>query len=437
MGWAETIRRRYDALVERLSTRSSLPVEGRWFRMGWGGQIGQLSGVVVTPDSALTLSAYFAAINAISTDVGNLPWRVYQREANGVRREVGDHPINRLMWAPIPDGGKSPLEGGSCKPRVVQAWQAHALGQGNGYLEVRRNPGTGELLELRLLDPGTTAPYRRSSDGGLYYRSGDRTLFPENVLHLAGLGFDGLRGYSVARYASGTIGLGQAAEMYGSRFFGSGGQPAGVLKTPLKLGDAAVANLRESWAAIHAGPQNSGRLAILEQGLEYAPISIPPEDAQFLQTRQFQIVEVARWFRIPPHKLGDYSQMQLASAGVEAANLDYLTTTLDPWCTRIEHEAAAKLLTAEERAAGYYLEHVLAQLLRADLRGRAEYNRQALTSGWETRNEVRAREGLNPIDGGDEIFVPANYVPLRLALQGQAAQAPVPPPEPVLTPEAA
>jgi len=353
--------------------------------------------------------------------VGNLPIKVMRRWPDGVRSEVPDHPINRLMWAPVPDGGKSPIEGRSSKPRVSQAWVAHALNHGNGYLEVRRVGGVP--AELRLLDPYRVTVQRRASDGGLYYLAGDRTLGPDSVLHLAGLGFDGLRGYPIAMYASGSIGLGQAAEYYGARFFGSGGQPSGVLTTAQKLGTEAVANLRESWADIHGGPTNAGRMAVLEQGLEYRPISIPPEVAQFLQTRQFQVVEIARWFSIPPHKLGDYSQIQLASSAIEASNLDYLTRTLDPWCTRIEQEFAAKLLTTAERDSGFYVEHSLVALLRADLRGRAEYNRQSLAAGWETRNEVRSREGLNPIEGGDEVFVPANYVPLSLALAGGASPA--------------
>jgi HK97 family phage portal protein len=417
------LKRRTAAAWAALSTRSgSTPVLGRRFRLDWGGSAA-LAGVSVSPDSALTLSAYFAAINAISTDVGNLPWRVYRKGSGGVREEVADHPINRLLWAAIPTSGRSPIEGRSSKPRVTQAWMAHALGWGDGFLEIRRSSGDGLPVELRLLDPGQTTAEQRAADGGLYYRSGSRTLSPDQVLHLAGLGFDGLRGYSVARYGSGCIGLSQASEIYGARFFGSGGRPSGVLEVPRGTTEVGARNLRESWEALHGGAENSNRVAILEDGVKFQPFSIPPEEAQFLQTRQFQISEIARWFRMPPHKLGDYSQMQLASAAVEASNLDYLTTTLDPWCTRIEWELNLKLLTAQEQAAGYYVEHILASLLRADLRGRAEYNRQSLSAGWETRNEVRAREGLNPIAGGDEIFVPVNYVPLSRALAAPAAPA--------------
>ncbi len=408
-----------------LETRSDpLPVEGRVYRMAWGPVAANTpAGVAVTPGSALTVAAYFACLNRISSDVGSHPFRVMRKVAGKGRVEVPDHPLTRLGWVPLPTNGSSDLdaiEASSTRTKCLPSYVSHALGWGGGFLRVRfGDDGFPEALQL--LDPSATEVTHRAADGTLYYRTGGETFRAGEVLHLAGLGYDGLRGYSIARYARETLGLAKAQEVYGGRFFGTGGSVKGVLTTDQKLDENAVGNLRSSWNDLHEGPFNSQRIAVLEQGLKYQGISIPPEDAQFLQSRQYQLVEVARWFGLPPHKIGDYSQMQLASAGVEAANLDYLTSVILTWIAKVEDEWNGKLLSDEERAAGLAIEFDVSWLLRADSRTRAEYNRESLAWGVNSRNEVRAREGYNPIDGGDEVLVPGNMVPLKQMLAGQAA----------------
>lgn len=396
--------------------------EGRLYRLDWGADVTTASsvpsGVRITPDSALTVSAYFAAINRIASDVGSHPFRVLQRVPGQGRLEVPDHPLTRLRWHPLAIDRAVRLDdvaGDVTRTKVLTAWVAHELGWGIGALRIRYDDGSGWPTGLQLLDPTRTVP-RHRADGTLVYQVGAQTLAAHEVLHLSGLSYDGLNGYSVARYARETLGLAKSQEYYGARWFGTGGAVKGVLSTDQVLGEDAVKNLRESLAEHHDNLGASRKWLILEQGLKYQGLTVAPEDSQFLQSRQFQLVEVARWFGLPPHKIGDYSQMQLASAGVEAANLDYLTSVILVKIARIEDEWNQKLLSEAERAAGYEIDFDVSWLLRADLKTRAEYNREALAWGWETRNEVREREGRNPIAGGDEVLVPANMVPLNRLL---------------------
>lgn len=384
-----------------------------WGGTGWPGGMQTGAGVPVDPQSAMALSAVYCAINAISTDIASLPLEVYRKRRNGARVAQEGHPVAKL-FRESPDGETTPI-------RWRQAILAHALGWGNGYGEITFRKG--EPTGLYILDPRRTEPQRRSQDGYLYYRSGGDTFPTYRVLHFAGLSFDGLRGYSPIQMARESIGLSLAAERFGATFFGNGTQPRGVLKTPQKMTGDAVTRLRSDWEALHRGPDNAHRVAILEQGLEWQSITIPPEDAQFLETRKFQVSEIARLYRIPPHKLGDYSQMQLASAGVEAANLDYMTTTLMPWCEAIEQEINRKLFTEDERAAGFFVEHKMAAFLRGDMASRAEYYTKLRDLGVLSPNDIRRLENMDPIQDGDVYLVPMNMQTLE-----QAAKEPEPAP---------
>jgi HK97 family phage portal protein len=368
----------------------------------------------VTPEVALTLAAYYAAINVISTDVAMLPLKVYRRRRSGGRDEVRDDPRSELL-------GLSP-DGETTAMRWRQAWAGHALGWGNGYAEIGFD-GNGMPAGLYLMSPRGTKPQRRPQDGKLYYKHGSGTLPPYRVLHLAGLGFDGLIGYSPVKLAKEALGLGLAAERFGAAFFGNGSVPKGLLKTPGKLDEDAQKRLRESWESVHRSTTNANKVAILEQGLEWQQTTIPPEDAQFLATRQFQVLEVARLFRLPPHKLGDYSQSHLSN--IESANLDYLTTTIAPWCEAIEQELNRKLFTPEERAAGMFVEHDMRAFLRGDMKARAEFYTKLRDLGAINPDEIRALENMNPIDGGDLYLVPLNMVSLK-----EAGKPPEPPPAP-------
>lgn len=372
--------------------------------MAWAGS--NVSGVLVTEKSALTLCAAFACVNVIATDCSALPLRVYRRRKDGGRDEATDHPASPLLkWTP---------DGETTTMRARQAWHGHALGWGNGYQEIVRD-GAGRPVALHRLEPGSTLPKRRVRDKGLFYAlENGKTLRPENVLHLAMFGFDGLCGYSPVKLARQAIGLGLAQETQGAALYGNGSTPRGYLTVDTSLSKEAAGRLREQFEAVHRGPENAHRLMVLEEGLKWQASGFSPEDAQFLASRQFQVIEVCRMYRVPPQKVMDYSQAHLAN--VEASNLDYLMTTVMPWCEAIEQEMCMKLLTSAEREEGYYIEHTLAALLRGDMKARAEFYTRLRDLGVLTPNLICALENMNPAGPeGDIRLVPMNMVSLANA----------------------
>jgi HK97 family phage portal protein len=378
-------------------------------KLSWGGLAASwgapaLSGVAVTDQSALTLTAYYAGVMRIATDVAALPVGLYRRRADGGRDEVRDHPVVPLLTV-SPDGERTAFA-------FRQAWLSHAVGGGNGYAEIRFD-GDGFPRRLDLLDYRQTSPERRSQDDRLFYRSGSGTVPASRMLHVAGLGFDGIKGYSPVALFKEALGLGMAAERYGAAWFGNGSRPGGIIEIPGGLKDAAERErLRNEWAKIHGGPENAGKPAVLTGGATFKPFQVGPEEAQFLQTRQFQVLEVCRMLGgLPPHKLGDYSQAHLTN--IEASNIDYVSMVLLPWAESVEQVLNLKLLTADERAQGLYLEHNLNGYLRGDSRARAEFYRALMSMGVITPNEIRKWENLNPIDGADFTTVPLNVAILQ------------------------
>jgi HK97 family phage portal protein len=366
-----------------------------------------LTGFTVTEKSVLSLTAAFACINVISTDLSSLPLILYRRRKSGGRDEITDHDAGyRLRWSPDDSDAQSSV-------KLRQDWMGHTLGWGNGFIQVKRS-GDGTISSFNLLDPSKTQAARRSTDGGVYYVVGNSaTLAADEVLHLAGLGFDGLSGYSPPKLVKQAFALGLAMETFGSGFFGNGSKAGGWLKVARKMSPEAIRNLRESFEYVHRGTYNAHRIGILEEGMDFVNSQISPEDAQFLASRQFQVIEVCRIYRVPPNKVGDYSQAHLAN--VEASNLDYITTTLRPWAVSTENTCSLKLLTPKERRKGLYFEHQLAALLRGDMKARVEYYTRMRDAGSLCPDEIRDFEGLNPIEGGiGQIYlVPANLVPLK------------------------
>ncbi|HUU96343.1 MAG TPA: phage portal protein, partial [Phycisphaerae bacterium] len=292
----------------------------------------------------------------------------------------------------------------------------HALTWGNGYAEIERD-NAGKPIALWPLRPDRTMPELvKATDGkqSLVYRvttdSGpDVILFPDELFHVHGLGFDGLKGYSVLELASETIGMNKALEQFGAAFFGNGAMPGGVLVHPASLDDEARKNLRASLEAMHKGATNAHRLALLEEGLQWQQIGIPAKDAQFLESRKFGVTEVARWFNIAPHMIGDLDRATFSN--IEQQFLEFLTMTLSRWLRRWEHEGRRKLFSSPMRRK-YFLEFITEGILRGDTQTRYAAYHTAVMDGWLTRNEVRERENLNPLPGLDEPLVPnANAVP--------------------------
>ena len=367
----------------------------------FGGSV-STAGVSVDEYSALNYSPVFQAVRIISETVATLPIHVYRRDQDGRRRQDELLVADLLRWEPNPE---------MTAVQFREAWLAHAISWGNGFAEIERD-GLGRAIRLWLLPPNCVTVTRDSVGNVIYqYRqqTGPLVTIPQaDMLHLAGPGFDGLVGYSVIQKAREGIGLALAAEQFGSALFGTGARPSGILEHPGRLSDDARARLRGDWERLHSGIDNAHRVAVLEEGLKWTQTSIPPDDAQFLQTRTFQIEEIARWFNIPVSKLrvkdgGSY-------ASLEQENSAFLSECLRPWLVRIEQEFRKKLLLPESSAL--YAEHTVEGLLRTDLQSRYAAYSVGRNWGWLSVNEVRALEQLEPIEGGDQYMTPMNMQPL-------------------------
>jgi HK97 family phage portal protein len=371
-----------------------------------------VAGVVVNERSALTLTAAYACINVVATDTAFLPRSVYQWRSDGSRIERKDHPAYALLnWSP--DQETTPI-------RQQQAWMGHCLGWGNGLQEIERDL-FGRPIAFHLLDPQHTQVKRRKTDNRLYYHlESGRNLRPSNVLHLAGLGYDGLLGYSPVKLARQAIGLGLAAETFGAALFGNGAHPGGSLEIPGVMSDEAYKRLRESFEEVHQGAYNAHRVALLEEGAKWVQTSVNPEDAQFLATRKFQVEEVCRIYRVPLHLVANLDNAHLAN--IEATQLIYYITVLGPWCAHKEQEMNFKLFTEDEWRDGFHVEHDLTRILRGDSKARAEYYTKMRDLGVLSPNQISAFENLGPLGKEGDI----RLVPMNMTTLAKAGQNPTP-----------
>jgi HK97 family phage portal protein len=348
------------------------------------------AGAVVTPDTAITLSAVFSGVRLISETFGSLPAHVLQR-GQGVRIAAEHHLSDRLLYDPNPE---------MTSQSFFETLESHALFRGNGYAEIAFSKITGAPVEFWPLPP-TTQP-KRTKGGELYYSvplpgGGHRALSRHAVIHIPGLGFDGIKGYPIVEMLKETFGLGLAANESAAKFYGQGMHLSGVLEHPEELSDEAKARL-EQWRAENSGLSHAHRIAILEEGMKYNPIGVAPEQAQFLETRKFQVIEIARILRIPPHLLYDLDRATFSN--IEEQGIDYVTYTLTPWLRRWELELRRKLFNSVERREGYYVRFNAAALLRGDTTKRYAAYAVALNNGWLNVDEVRAFEDLAPLPGG-------------------------------------
>ena len=297
----------------------------------------------------------------------------------------------------------------------------HLLLWGNAYSQIIRN-GKGEVTGLYPLMPDRMK-VDRDERGQLYYEylvSSDDApinrptivrLSPYDVLHIPGLGFDGLVGYSPIAMAKNAIGLAIATEEYGSKFFANGANPSGVLEHPGTLKDPS--KIRDSWQQTFGGSHNSGKIAVLEEGMKYTPISISPNEAQFLETRKFQIDEIARIFRIPPHMVGDLDKSSFSN--IEQQSLEFVTYTLDPWVCRWEQAIKRTLFSPEEKKQ-YFVKFNVDGLLRGDYESRMNGYAVGRQNGWMSANDIRRLENMDLIpeeEGGDLYLINGNMTKLK------------------------
>jgi HK97 family phage portal protein len=346
------------------------------------------AGVTVTEATALNFSAYFNGVDIISSQVAKLPRKVYRKSGDDERETADKHPAYRLLHD-APNEYQIPFV-------FWQTLMAHVLTWGNGYAEIEWDRAGRPLSLSTILPNEMQACYGPTTIAGkpyhgLHYswRSGQATLHPSDVLHVPGLGFDGMKGYSVVSMARRSIGLGLAAETFGASFFGNGAWPGLVLEHPGTLSDGAQKRLLAQHNSEHQGPDRANKTKILEEGMKAQKIGIPPDDAQFLESREFQVVEMARWLNLPPHKL-KHKYGERPGGNLEAGQIEFLTDTLDPWLVRIEQECTRKLLSG----SGLYVEHETNAVLRLDSTARAASYKAYFDMGVMDAEQIARRENL-------------------------------------------
>lgn len=394
-----------------LTRRSTLMTPDNWMWEAFGASRTG-SGVDVSPESAMRLGAVWAAVRLLSETISTLPLHVYQRGDAGLGQRADTNRVSLLLANP------TPMVSGMQFREVLQA---HLLLWGNAYAAILRN-GAGEPVELVPVLPqfvrvSLTASRRLVYDVVLPGSNLPIRLDQADMLHIAGLSFDGIKGLSVVRYAAQAIGLGIAAEAYGATFFGNASQPAGYISVPEKLTKEQAQVLREQWQSIYGGVANSHKTAVIPGGGTFNKITIPNNEAQFLESRKFQITDIARWFRVPPHMIGDLERATFSN--IEHQSLEFVQHSLRPWLVRWEQEINRKLFPPVPVALGegdeiltgpspFYAEFNVDGLLRGDLNTRSDYYVKARQWGWLSVNDIRRKENMTPVDGGDVYLTPLN-----------------------------
>lgn len=360
------------------------------------------SGKAVTEMSAMQMTAVYSCVRILSEAVAGLPLQLFRYNENGGREKALDHPLYRLLHdEPNPEMTSFVFR---------ETLMSHLLLWGNAYAQIVRN-GRGEVLGLYPLMPNKMK-VDRGERGNLYYEYSRTTedtntlgkkqkviLRPSDVLHIPGLGFDGLVGYSPIAMAKNAIGLAIATEEYGAKFFANGATPGGVLEHPGIIKDPQ--KIRDSWNAAYQGSANAHKVVVLEEGMKYQSIGISPEQAQFLETRKFQINEIARIFRVPPHMVGDLEKSSFSN--IEQQSLEFVKYTLDPWVVRWE-QAMTRVLLLDSEKPRYFIKFNLEGLLRGDYQSRMNGYAIGRQNGWMSANDIRELENLDRIpaeEGGD------------------------------------
>lgn len=373
---------------------------------------GSTSGKPVNEHTAMQMTAVYSCVRILAEAVAGLPLHLYKYTDSGGKEKALSHPLYFLLHdEPNPEMSSFVFR---------ETMMTHLLLWGNAYAQIIRN-GKGEVIALYPLMPNRMSVDRDSS-GNLYYSytrySDDAptmngvtvTLRPSDVLHIPGLGFDGLVGYSPIAMAKNAIGMAIACEEYGAKFFANGAAPGGVLEHPGTIKDPQ--KVRESWNAAYQGSSNSHRIAVLEEGMKYQPIGISPEQAQFLETRKFQINEIARIFRVPPHMVGDLEKSSFSN--IEQQSLEFVKYTLDPWVIRWEQAISRALLRSDEKKQ-YFSKFNVDGLLRGDYVSRMSGYATARQNGWMSANDIRELENLDRIPpelGGDLYLINGNMTKL-------------------------
>ncbi len=362
------------------------------------------SGKTVNERTALQTTAVYACVRILSETLASLPLHMYRHTDSG-KEKATSNPLYRLLHdEPNPEMTSFVFR---------ETLMSHLLLWGNAYSQIIRD-GRGKVVALYPLLPDKME-VDRTATGELFYEyqsdKGKAVLRKEEVLHIPGLGFDGIKGQSPIAMAKNAIGMAIATEEYGAKFFSNGANPGGVLEHPGVVKDPK--RVRDSWNAVYQGSSNAHRVAVLEEGMKFTPIGIPPEQAQFIATRKFQISEIARIFGIPPHMIGDLEKSSFSN--IEQQSLEFVKYTLDPWVVRWEMAHRKALLNPAEKEE-YFIKFNVDGLLRGDYQSRMSGYAVGRQNGWLSANDVRELEDLNRIPeelGGDLYLINGNMTKLE------------------------
>ena len=353
------------------------------------------SGKNVNERTAMRVTAVYSCVRILSEAIASLPLHLYKQIDKGGKEKAINHPLYKLLHdEPNPEMTSFVFR---------ETLMSHLLLWGNAYAQIIRN-GKGQIVALYPLMPNRMS-VDRDPNGKIYYKYsvnesdnrglkniGQIYLKKEDVFHIPALGFDGLVGYSPIAMAKNAIGMALATEEYGAKFFANGASPSGVLEHPGNIKDPD--RLRESWNTLFQGSGNSHKIAVLEEGLKYQPIGISPNEAQFLETRKFQIDEIARIFRVPPHMVGDLDKSSFSN--IEQQSLEFVKYTLDPWVTRWEQAIHRSLLLESEKKE-YFAKFNVDGLLRGDYQSRMNGYSVGIQNGFLSPNDIRSLENMDLI----------------------------------------
>ena len=371
------------------------------------------SGEMVDEKSAMQIATVYACVRLLAESVAQLPLHLYRVSEPDGQEKATDHPLYKILYRePNPE------------MTSFSFWEAimtHLLLWGNGYAQIVRD-GKNGILGLYPLLP-ENVEIDRTDSGELYYiyhaytdevpgeKNKDIIFKREEILHIPGLSFNGLVGFSPIAMMKNALGTTMAVEKYGSAFFRNGAQPSGVLEHPGVLKDPQ--KVRDNWSQVYGGPNNAHKVALLEEGMTYKPISLPPEDSQFLSTREFGVEEICRIFRVPPHMVQDLKRATFSN--IEHQAIDYVVHTLDPWLVRIE-KAIVKDLLLEDEKDTYFPKFNVDGLLRGDYKSRMDGYSVGISTGIISPNEARRKENMPPLpedEGGDFHIVNGTFIKLK------------------------
>lgn len=386
------------------------------------------AGVTVTPDTALTFAAVWACVNVIARTIAALPWRVFEKT------EAGKQPVDGMVAWLLNNQPNPEMTAVAFRETLM----GHVLLWGNAYAEIQRDLA-GRPTALWPITPDRICPDRRETTGALYYRitgeAGISELEPDQVLHIHGLGFDGIVGYSPIRMAARSLGIGMAQDAFGAAFYGNGTVFGAIVEMP----GGATGTQRKQFEEVEAylngdrqGPEKAFKVKVSPAGTKVHQLSMPMTDAQFLESRKFSVTEIARWYGVPPHKIADLERS--TNNNIEHQGIEFVTDAIVPWAVRLEQEANIKLFGA--RAQGRVFTKLMVNaLMRGDAKSRADFYRTMTQIGAMTVNQVCELEDMNPIGpAGDVHLVQLNQTTLEWLVDNPGAKA-APAKEPESMPE--